>query len=64
MDKAEFERKFNVKRTSNFVIVELYNTVFYVDNYFFEKDNSKEVSLFWKGIEVGYCKLSNIKEVR
>ena len=60
MDKKEFEKKFNAERNANFVIVELYGAAFYVDNYFFSGDKNKEISLFWKDAEVGYCKLSNL----
>ena len=63
MEKAQFERKFNVARDSNFVVVELRNATFYADNYRFV-DDSGYVDLFWKDAEVGYCKLSSIKEVR
>lgn len=63
MRRKVFEKKFNVAIFSNFVVVELRNATFYADNYCFV-DDSGYVNLFWKDAEVGYCKLSSIKEVR
>ena len=62
MDRKEFEKKFKARRPANFVIVRLGNAAFYVDDYLFV-DDDKYVNLFWRDIEVGYCKLSSIIEV-
>ena len=66
MDKKEFEKKF--KKALDFyipyVIIQLRNASFRVDDYLIdEESNNGEVSLFWKGIFVGDCKIKSIKEV-
>ena len=63
MNKERFEKKFKVvkKDSGPFIIVRLRDSMFYVDNYCFV--DNKYINLFWKDIEVGFCRLSSVKEV-
>ena len=62
MEREEFEKRFKLRDGDNYIIVELADSAFYVDDYLL-LENGKYVNLYWKGVDIGYCRLSKVKEV-
>lgn len=61
MERKEFKERFKLGK--EYIIVDLADSSFYIDDYRFSKDG-KYVNLYWKGDYIGYCLLNKVRGVR